>query len=124
MRDAAERALVAAEVLGDTPLIAASSAALTAALAFMAATPRPTRARGEAAALVDAMSDEELALRLDALANLCAAELYLDRFADAGRHAERGLAIAHATGQAEISPFLIPVLGTILQMLGEASTRR
>ena len=65
------------------------------------------------------MSDEELALRLDALANLCAAELYLDRYADGGRHAGRGLHIAHATGQAEISPFLIPVLGSILQLMGE-----
>lgn len=118
MRDAAERALGAAEVLGDAPLIAASSAALTAALAFIGGDPDTDARRVEAAALVDAMSDDELSLRLDAMANLCAAELYLDRFADAGRHAERGLAIARATGQAEISPFLIPVLGTILQMLG------
>ncbi len=118
MREAAERALGAAEVLGNTPLTAASSAALTAALAFIGGVPETDARRAEAAALVEAMSDDELALRLDALANLCAAELYLDRFADAGRHAERGLAIAEATGQAEISPFLIPVLGTILQMLG------
>ena len=119
MRATAERALVAAEALGDTPLIAASTAALTAALAFTGGDPEADARCGEAAALVDAMSDEELALRLDALANLCAAELYLDRFADSGRHAERGLAIAHATGQAEISPFLIPVLGSILQLTGK-----
>ena len=118
MRESAERALVAAEALGDKPLMAASGAALTAALAFIGGEPETDTRRIDAAALVDAMSDDELGLRLDAVANLCAAELYLDRFADAGRHAERGLAIATATGQAEISPFLIPVLGTVLQMLG------
>jgi ATP/maltotriose-dependent transcriptional regulator MalT len=118
MRTAAERALRAAEALGDTPLIAASTAAITAALAFVGGDPQADIRCDEAGALVDAMSDEELALRLDAVANLSAAELYLDRFADAGRHAERGLVIAQATGQTEISPFLIPVLGTILQMLG------
>ncbi len=118
MRDASARALAAAEVLDDTPLIAASSAALTAALAFIGGQPGTDAQRIAAAGQVDAMSDDELALRLDAVANLCAAELYLDRFADAGRHAERGLAIAQATGQAEVSPFLIPVLGTVLQMLG------
>ncbi len=118
MRDASERALAAAKVLDDTPLIAASSAALTAALAFIGGQPGTDAQRIAAAGQVDGMSDDELALRLDAVANLCAAELYLDRFADAGRHAERGLAIAQATGQAEVSPFLIPVLGTVLQMLG------
>ena len=118
MRTAAERALGIAEALGDAPLIAASTAAVTAALAFVGGDPEVETRCDEAAALVDAMSDEELALRLDSLANLSAAELYLDRFAEAGRHAERGLVVAQATGQTEISPFLIPVLGTVLQMLG------
>ncbi len=119
MRTAAESALGIAEALGDAPLIAASTAAVTAALAFVGGDPEVQTRCDEAAALVDAMSDEELALRLDSLANLSAAELYLDRFAEAGRHAERGLVVAQATGQTEISPFLIPVLGTVLQMLGD-----
>ena len=119
MGTAAERALGAAEALGNAPLIAASTAALAGALAFTGGQPEAEPRCDEAAALVDAMSDEELALRLDSLANLSAAELYLDRFAEAGRHAERGLAVAQATGQTEISPFLIPVLGTVLQMLGD-----
>jgi DNA-binding NarL/FixJ family response regulator len=118
MGTAAERALGAAEALGNAPLIAASTAAMTGALAFVGGDPEAATRCDEAAALVDAMSDEELALRLDSLANLSAGELYLDRFVDAGRHAERGLAVAQATGQTEISPFLIPVLGTVLQMLG------
>ena len=122
MRTAAERALDAAEALGDTPLIAASTAAVTAALAFVGGDPQAEIRCDEAAAQVDAMSDEELALRLDSLANLAAAELYLDRFADAGRHAERGLLLSRPRADRD-SPFLIPVLGTVRQMLG-ASTRR
>ena len=37
---------------------------------------------------VDALTDDELATRIDAAANLGAAELYLDHFADCGRHAQ------------------------------------
>ena len=40
---------------------------------------------------MDAMSDEELAGRIDAAAHLAAAELYLDRYEDASAHAERAL---------------------------------
>ena len=119
LRSTAERALGIATALDDTPLMAASIAALTAALAFIGGDLDAETRCSEAAALVDGMSDDQLALRLDAIANLCAAELYLDHFADGGRHAERGLAIAHGTGQAEISPFLIPVLGSVLQLMGQ-----
>ena len=40
--------------------------------------------RAEAAALIDALTDEELARRLDALVDLAGAEIYLDRFEEAG----------------------------------------
>ena len=43
--------------------------------------------RSEAAALVADLDDDELALRLDAAANLAGAELYLDRYEEAGAHA-------------------------------------
>ena len=118
LREAAERALENATELDDIPLMAASTAALTSALAFIGGEPDAERRCAEAAALVDGMSDAQLAQRLDAVANLCAAELYLDHFADGERHSARGLAIAHATGQAEVSPFLIPVLGSVLQLMG------
>ena len=45
------------------------------------------------------MPDEELARRPDAAGYLGAAELQLDRIADAIAHAERGLEVARATGQ-------------------------
>ena len=55
----------------------------------------------EAAALVDSLSDDELARHLDAGAWLAGAELYLDRYAEADAHATRALAVARATGQGE-----------------------
>ena len=61
-----------------------------------------SRHRSEAAALVDSLSDDELARRLDAAAWLAGAELYLDRYAEADAHASRALAIARATGQGEL----------------------
>jgi ATP/maltotriose-dependent transcriptional regulator MalT len=64
------------------------------------------------------LSDDELGLRLDALANLATAELYLHRYEHAGEHAQRGLMIARATGQGEISPVLIPVLSNVLHTTG------
>ena len=67
------------------------------------------------------MPDDEVGLRLDALANLATAELYLHRYAAAGAHAQRGLAIAQATGQGEISPVLVPVLSNVLHVTGRVA---
>ena len=67
---------------------------------------------------MDTLADDELGLRLDALANLATAELYLHRYEHAGEHAQRGLAIARATGQGDISPVLIPVLSHVLHTTG------
>ena len=64
------------------------------------------------------LSDGELGHRLDALANLCAAELYLHRYPEAAFHARRGIAIGRATGQGNIAPVLVPVLGNVLHMWG------
>ena len=77
---------------------------------------RPGRSGGEAAALVDSMSDDELAAHLDAAAHLAMAELYLDRYEHAGRHGERALEIGRATGQ--VFPSLIPNLATVHVMRG------
>jgi DNA-binding NarL/FixJ family response regulator len=118
MRESADRALVAARQVGDASLVAATTSALTVAWAFAGDVPKAEACRAEAAELVDGMSDEVLAGRLDAVANLCAAELYLDRYPEGEAHSRRGLTVAHATGQAEVAPFLIPVLGSVLQLTG------
>ena len=54
----------------------------------------------EAAARVDALTDDDLADCIDYAANaLAAAEIRLDRLEVAGAHSERALAIAIATGR-------------------------
>jgi ATP/maltotriose-dependent transcriptional regulator MalT len=118
MREWGERALAGAQDLSDPPLIAASTAVLAVAAAFLGAVPDAKSRSSEAAALVDKLADDELGLRLDALANLATAELYLHRYDHAGEHAQRGLVIARATGQGDISPVLIPVLSNVLHTTG------
>ncbi len=118
MREWGEPALAAAQDLSDQPLIAASTAVLAVAAAFLGAVADAKTRSSEAAALVDTLADDELGLRLDALANLATAELYLHRYERAGEHAQRGLAIARATGQGDISPILIPVLSHVLHTTG------
>ena len=63
--------------------------------------------------LVDALSDAELARRLDAAGHLAGAELYLHRFVDAGAHAERALAVGRATGQGQLFPLVYAILGMV-----------
>ena len=118
MAELGERALSAAQLLCEPRLSAASSAVLAVANAFSGAIPEAEARCAEAAAILSAISDEDLAPRLDALANIATAELYLHRYADASAHAQRGLAIARATGQGDISPILIPVLSNALHASG------
>jgi DNA-binding CsgD family transcriptional regulator len=70
------------------------------------------------AALVDSLPDEALAQRVDAGLYLMAAELQLDRFADARRHGWRALEVGRATGQGFLFPALLPALGACCETLG------
>jgi DNA-binding CsgD family transcriptional regulator len=114
-----DRAAVAGRLLDDPALRAASVAALARAGAFSGATPQILAACDEAAALVDALSDEELARRLDAATHLAGAETYLQRFANAQRHAERAMAVGHATGQDQFFPQLLGTLGSVWSVRGK-----
>jgi DNA-binding NarL/FixJ family response regulator/tetratricopeptide (TPR) repeat protein len=116
MRDAAERAVAAARPLGDRPLTATAASVLTLACAWAGMTLDAEAAREEAVALVEAMSDDELAGRIDAPAYLAAAELYLDRYEETIAHAGRALAVGRATGQQ--FPTLVPTLASALVMCG------
>jgi DNA-binding NarL/FixJ family response regulator len=118
MREWAERARSTAQSLENLPLTAASTALLAVADASSGAVPEAQTYSSQAAALVDAIPDGELGLRLDALANLCTAELYLHRYDQAAAHAKRGLGIGDATGQGDLSPVLTPVLANVLHMWG------
>ena len=72
----------------------------------------------EATELVDGLSDEEVARRLDALAHLTGADVWLDRFPAATRHAQRALEIGRATGQGDLFPLVVEMLGTSLWVQG------
>jgi DNA-binding NarL/FixJ family response regulator len=111
MRDWADRAVSAAQALGDAPLMAAALAMPALADAMAGAGERARSERAEAAALVDSLSDDELSRRLDAAVWLAAAELYLDLYADADAHAGRALTLARATGQGELFRVLYQILG-------------
>ena len=103
------------------PLTAASLAVLAVAAAFMGPVSEAESHRARAATLVDALRDDELAGRLDALTNLSAADVYMHRYADAAAHASRGLEIARRSGQGEVAPFLVPVLVTVLHTTGRVA---
>ena len=119
MREWAERALSTARPLGDRPLTAAAVAVLAFASATSGATQEAEARRSEAAALVADLDDDELALRLDAAANLAGAELYLDRYEEAGAHAERAIAVGRATGQSEFIPLPYSILGQVKLLRGQ-----
>ena len=118
MREWGGRALKASTELADPTLTAAAAAVLTLGCSFTGAIAEAETHHAEATALVDAMPDEELVRRLDAVGNLAGAELYLEHFEAAAAHAGRGLALARATGQGELFPIFFPALGTATWVLG------
>ena len=115
----ARRALELARPLGDRPLTASAVAILAWGEALCGRVDEAETYRAEAAALVDSLSDEELALRLDAAMNLAGAELYLDRFDECGVHAERVVAVARATGQPAIVLFAFMLVAWVRMLRGE-----
>ena len=112
------RALEAAEHVPDLPLIAAAAATTAIAYAFEGATDDAERYRHQAATLIDAMSDEQLSQRLDAIASLAGAESYLDRFEDSFAHGTRGLRIARETSQGDLLPMLVQAMATAMLVSG------
>jgi DNA-binding CsgD family transcriptional regulator len=119
MRGWAERAVATATPLGERALLAGTLAVRAWAGAFAGDGERAQRHCDEATELVDELSDQELAGRLGALAHLAAADLYLDRFASCTRHAERGLEIGRATGQGDLFPVVVVMLGRSLWVQGK-----
>ena len=117
-QDWAGRATAVSRAMGDPLLIALSVATSARALAWGGDADRGEAMRTEAAALIDALSDDDLARRLDAIVELAGAEIYLDRFEAAGRHAERALRVGRATGQDQLFPGVNATLGVAWCMLG------
>jgi ATP/maltotriose-dependent transcriptional regulator MalT len=109
----AARAVDAARPLTDPALTAAAVALLALAHAWNGNIAEADIHRAEAATLVDALPDTELARRLDAASNLANVELSLDRYAESRLHAERAVAVARATAQGAMFPSLFIVLASI-----------
>ena len=115
----AARALATARRNGDRPIQATALGFL--AMASFAAMDVPTATvhLDEAAALVDAMADPELAERVDAALWLGWNEIYLERFPAALRHLDRGRTLAVASGQGYVLPLILVGLAVVLRWLGE-----
>jgi DNA-binding NarL/FixJ family response regulator len=121
MHDWAARAADAAVPLADRALIAATLAIRAAGAALSGAVEEAQAHREQAAKLVDTLSDDELARRLDTLFHLATAEVNLDHFEDVCRHTERALRIGRATGQGDLFPIILPMLGTSLWLQGRVA---
>ncbi len=114
----AQRAVDAAKVNGDPALQAAALATLARACAWGGEPIRGEQVRAEATAILDELTDEQLAGRLDAAVELAGAEIYLDRFVEAAGHADRALAVGRATGQGRLFPGIYATLGVAWCMAG------
>jgi DNA-binding NarL/FixJ family response regulator/tetratricopeptide (TPR) repeat protein len=117
MADWGRRARDAAAALGDPAVLAGAASILSLGLVCGGAD-GAADATTEAAALVDALSDDQLATVLThGVDGLSGAELYLGRLERAAAHTERSLAVARATGRGQMLPVLYWA-GTSRMMLG------
>jgi DNA-binding NarL/FixJ family response regulator len=112
------RTVAAARGQDDPALLASAVGIAATSHAFAGRVDEALAHADEAAALVDAMDDETLARRLDAIGFLANAELYLDRHVECLGHATRGLAVGRAAGNASLVPTLVPALATSAAVLG------
>jgi DNA-binding NarL/FixJ family response regulator len=112
------RVFSAADATSDTAFTAAARSVEALAAAMQGPIDVATTRCAEAADLIDAMSDEQLESRLDGVVHLATAEMYVDRYADSLRHAERALRIGRMTGQIDLYPLIFPMLGTALWVCG------
>lgn len=120
MMEWGERAAETAADLPDDALRAVALAAAARGAAFPGVTADARRRQAEAAELIDGLPDDVVARRLDALAYLAGAELYLFMLDDGHRHAARAIAIGRATGQGQQFPLLHAILGMTAYFQGRS----
>lgn len=113
------KAVAAARAIDSRPLRAAAAGAHLMACALGGRIEEAQRNRPGVIELIDDLSDEELAERLDAIGCLAAAEMYLDEFEDVVSHGKRGLEVGRASGRAAFAPTLVPCVGTCGWVLGD-----
>jgi ATP/maltotriose-dependent transcriptional regulator MalT len=119
MRSYAKRAVAAAAPLGERALLAAALSVRAWGGAMTGDGERAQTHCDEATELVDRLADEEVARRLDTLAHLVGADVWLDRYPAATRHARRALDICRRTGQGEQFPLIVQMLGVSLWVRGK-----
>ena len=119
MYECAERAVSAARQLGDAGLTATALTLLTMAGSMMGEADRAEANWREATALVDSLSDDELARHLESAARLAGTALYIGRYAEGEEHAARALAVARETGQGELVLVLVATLGGLRRLRGK-----
>jgi DNA-binding CsgD family transcriptional regulator/tetratricopeptide (TPR) repeat protein len=111
-------ALETARGLGDRALIASAAAALALGEAAAGEIEPARTHRAEAIDLIERLSDAELAPRLEALYYLGWAENYLEHYAEAIEHVDRGVRIARSTGEGRLLLPMMLVKGFPLEMQG------
>ena len=117
-RDAATRAHALAEQVGDPVLRATTVGVLALAEALDGRIADADRRRDEAARMLDAMTDDEVAPAVAAVSQLAAVEWYLDRLQDSVAHIDRAVRVARATGQVQLFPSFAPTMGWVLTVAG------
>ncbi|MDX3751014.1 helix-turn-helix transcriptional regulator [Streptomyces sp. AK08-02] len=101
------RTLSVARVLGDEVAEAGALAVCALGEAYEGDMTAAGGFAHQAAGIVDALPDRDLTGLCEALGRLGWAEAFMNRFADAERHTDRGLAIARRTGQIYLLPHLL-----------------
>jgi DNA-binding CsgD family transcriptional regulator len=106
MREWAARAVDTARALEDRGLEALATALLCFAEYNLGHAAEAAAAREQSAALLDALPDDQLMIRLDAPYYLGFAEYFCERYDDAIRHLRRGINLSRAVGQGQ---FVVPM---------------
>lgn len=112
-------ALSTARDLGDRALEAGAYAVLALAAYGFGEVTAALDWQCKGAKLVDELSDETLATRLDVTATLGWAELYLAQPRAALRHIDRGLAVSTRTGQTHQLVYLLTARAMALHLMGD-----
>ena len=123
MRARADEALAAATACGSRSQ-AASAAALGAMAESQTVSADVLPALDRAIALVDALTDEELACNLEAAENLTFAATLAGRYEIAGRHGQRGIDVARRTGKGHYLQELLYGKAVVLTRVGPLDQAR
>jgi ATP/maltotriose-dependent transcriptional regulator MalT len=107
VREDIERTLAVARSHGDLTGEAGALALASLGEAYEGNTEAACRFADAAAGLADGLTDPNLAELCESLVWLAWAEMLLERYADAERHADRGLDIARRSGQLHVLPHLL-----------------